>query len=96
MAGCKILGSMCIMWFIAVFVLDFVQCRPLKAFWFIELQALPTTHCVDTILCILATSIANCIIDFFTLTLPIHEIMKLQMTTRRKINICFIFLLGSM
>ncbi|RYP67342.1 hypothetical protein DL771_007286 [Monosporascus sp. 5C6A] len=92
--GCNILGSMCIAWCIAITILDFVQCRPLKAFWFIELQALPTTQCLDPILCFLGNSIANCIIDFFTLTLPIHEVMKLHTTTRRKINICCVFLLG--
>ncbi|RYP19387.1 hypothetical protein DL765_003360 [Monosporascus sp. GIB2] len=92
--GCKILGSMCIAWCIAITILDFVQCRPLKAFWFTELQALPTTKCLDPILCFLGNSIANTIIDFFTLTLPIHEVTKLHTTTRRKINICCVFLLG--
>lgn len=92
--GCKILGSMCIAWCIAITILNFVQCRPLEAFWFVELQALPTTKCLDPILCFLGNSIANCIIDFFTLTLPVHEVLKLHITTRRKINICCVFLLG--
>ncbi|KAJ0115641.1 hypothetical protein J7T55_010464 [Diaporthe amygdali] len=93
--GCKILGSMCVMWCIAVMIINLTQCQPLKAFWFVELQALSTTKCLDTILCFLGNSIVNCIIDFFTLTLPIHEVVKLQTTTRRKINICIVFLLGS-
>lgn len=85
---------MCIAWCIAITILNFVQCRPLEAFWFVELQALPTTKCLDPILCFLGNSIANCIIDFFTLTLPVHEVLKLHITTRRKINICCVFLLG--
>lgn len=85
---------MCVLWFIAVIILDFVQCRPLEALWLVELQSLPTTRCVDILLFFLANSIVNCIVDFFTVTLPIHEVVKLQTTTRRKINICFVFLLG--
>ncbi|KAI4598725.1 hypothetical protein KJ359_002617 [Pestalotiopsis sp. 9143b] len=92
--GCKILGSMCIAWCIAITILNFVQCRPLPAFWYVELQALPTTKCLDSILCFLANSISNCVIDFFTLTLPIHEVLKLKTSMRKKINICGVFLIG--
>ncbi|KAI0379533.1 hypothetical protein F5Y04DRAFT_290390 [Hypomontagnella monticulosa] len=94
--GTNILGSACIAWCIAITVLDFIECQPLEAFWFVELQALPTTKCLDPILCFLANSIANSVIDFFTLTLPIHEVLKLQTTTVRKIQICSFFLMGSM
>lgn len=87
---------MCIAWNVAVTIVNYLQCRPLKAFWYTELQVLPTTHCLDTILCFLGNSIANCIIDFMTLVLPIQEVMKLKTTTRRKISICGIFLLGGM
>ncbi|KAI2603188.1 uncharacterized protein GGS25DRAFT_528232 [Hypoxylon fragiforme] len=94
--GTNILASACIAWCIAITILDFVECRPLKAFWFVELQALPTTKCLDPILCFLANSIANSIIDFFTLTLPIREVFKLQITTWKKIQISGVFLMGGM
>ncbi|KAI1453772.1 hypothetical protein F4805DRAFT_478239 [Annulohypoxylon moriforme] len=93
--GCIIIGLMCIAWCIAITILNFVQCRPLKAYWFIELRALPTTKCLDSILCFLSGSIGNTFIDFLTLTLPIHEVIKLQTTIRRKITICCVFLMGS-
>ncbi|KAI0166898.1 hypothetical protein GGR52DRAFT_556061 [Hypoxylon sp. FL1284] len=86
-----ILGVMCI----ACTILDFTECRPLKAYWFVELQALSTTKCLDSVLSFLAHSIANTIIDFFTLTLPIYDVMKLRTTTRRKIQICGVFFMGS-
>lgn len=94
--GCRILAAACVAWFIAIFILDFVQCIPLEAFWFVNLQALPTTRCLDPIHAFLGNSIANSIIDFCTLILPIHEIMKLHTTTRRKASISAVFLLGGM
>lgn len=94
--GCKIIGAMCIAWCIAVSILDFVQCRPLKAFWYLELRALPTTRCVDTVLHFLANSIANAFIDFLTISLPIYEVCKLYTSTERKFKIAFVFLLGGM
>ncbi|KAI0459323.1 hypothetical protein F5B21DRAFT_296836 [Xylaria acuta] len=92
--GTLIIGIACILWCIPITILDFVQCRPLKAFWYIELQALPTTQCINPIQAFLGNSIANSFIDLFTLTLPINEVMKLHTTTRRKINIGLVFLLG--
>jgi hypothetical protein len=93
---CKMLASLCLAWFFAIFILDFTECIPLKAFWFLELQLLPTTRCLNPILAFLGNSIANSLIDFCTLILPIHEIMKLHTTTRRKISIGVVFLLGGM
>lgn len=94
--GCKILGITSILWCIAITILDFVQCIPLNAFWFLELQALPTTKCLDGTLSFFGNSIVNTIIDFFTLTLPLREVYKLHVSTKKKIIIGSVFLLGSM
>ncbi|KAI0810059.1 hypothetical protein GGR55DRAFT_695856 [Xylaria sp. FL0064] len=94
--GTLIIGAACIAWFIPIIILDFAQCRPLKAFWLVELQALPTTKCINPFQSFFGNSIANSIIDFSTLSLPIREVFQLQTTTRRKINIAFVFLLGGM
>ncbi|KAK2600550.1 hypothetical protein N8I77_010077 [Diaporthe amygdali] len=92
--GCKILGAASIAWCIAITILDFVQCRPLEAFWYLELQVLPTTKCLDPTLCFLGNSIVNAIIDFFTLVLPLHEVSKLYISTKKKLVIGSVFLLG--
>ncbi len=68
-----------------------LQCRPLEAFWNLEMQALPGTKCVDTILFFLGNSIANCFIDLATLTLPIREITKLHTSRSKKIGIALYF-----
>ncbi|KAI7781493.1 hypothetical protein LA080_014669 [Diaporthe eres] len=92
--GCKILGIATILWCIVITILDFVQCIPLNAFWFLELQTLPTTRCLDATLSFFGNSIVNAIIDFFTLTLPLREVYKLHVSTKKKIIISSVFLLG--
>ncbi|KAI1385501.1 uncharacterized protein F4822DRAFT_445451 [Hypoxylon trugodes] len=91
-----ILASICIGWLIAIQIVNLVQCRPLEAFWRQELQLLPTTHCLDPILFFMGNSIANCVIDFAILILPIREVLKLKMSTSKKAGVCGIFLLGGM
>uniref|UniRef100_A0A8H7K6A6 Rhodopsin domain-containing protein n=1 Tax=Bionectria ochroleuca TaxID=29856 RepID=A0A8H7K6A6_BIOOC len=94
--SCYILGSICIMWTVAIEVTNFLQCRPLEAFWHIEMQMLPTTKCLDTMLFFLGNSIANCIIDLATILLPIGPVMKLQMNRSKKFAITAIFFLGAL
>ncbi|KAI8960727.1 hypothetical protein F5Y11DRAFT_367222 [Daldinia sp. FL1419] len=89
-----VLGTMSIAWTIAVEIVYVVQCRPLRAFWRVELQPLPTTKCIDTIIFLMGNSIANSIVDFCTIVLPVQEILKLQISMTKKLSICFIFLLG--
>ncbi|RWA11981.1 hypothetical protein EKO27_g3116 [Xylaria grammica] len=92
--GTIVLASLSIGWAIAVLIVNLLQCRPLRAFWQLELQALPETQCLDFILYFVGNSIANTVIDFCTLVLPIHEILKLQISKAKKIGVCGIFLLG--
>lgn len=92
--SCAILGSICIAWTVSVQIVNVIQCRPLHAFWDTELQQLPDTKCLDFNLYFLGNSTANCIIDLATLTLPIREVLRLQMSTSRKLGICVVFLLG--
>ncbi|RWA10970.1 hypothetical protein EKO27_g4113 [Xylaria grammica] len=89
------LACVTVSWTIAIEIVNFLQCRPLRAFWQLELQSLPETQCLDLILYFLLNSIANTIIDFIALVLPIHEILKLQMSRSKKLVVCSIFLLGS-
>ncbi|KAI0975179.1 hypothetical protein F4678DRAFT_484896 [Xylaria arbuscula] len=92
--GTRIIATACIAWFIPIIILDFSQCVPLKAVWLVELQDLPTTKCIDQFQFFFSQSIVNSIIDFSALSLPIREVFKLQTTTRLKINIGLVFLLG--
>ncbi|ETS82094.1 hypothetical protein PFICI_07096 [Pestalotiopsis fici W106-1] len=93
--SCIVLGSICIMWTVAIQITNVLQCRPLRAFWDPALQAASTTKCIDTILFFLGNSIVNCVIDLATLALPIQEILKLHTTKKKKAGIAGVFLLGS-
>ncbi|KAI1270139.1 hypothetical protein F5Y18DRAFT_4728 [Xylariaceae sp. FL1019] len=92
--GCIVLTTLSILWFVAIEIVNFLQCVPLKAFWQVELQALPTTKCLNFLVYFLGNSIANTFIDFATLILPVREILKLQMTRSRKIAFSGVFLFG--
>lgn len=41
-------------------------------------------------------SLVNTLIDILTICLPIHEIVRLQMSPSKKVAIISVFLLGSM
>ncbi|OTB11433.1 hypothetical protein K445DRAFT_26595 [Daldinia sp. EC12] len=88
------LGLISISWTIAMQVVNLLQCRPLKAFWYRELQQLPTTKCIDIILYFVGNSISNCVVDFCTIVVPVQEVLKLQISRSRKIGVCAIFLLS--
>ncbi|KAI0156996.1 hypothetical protein GGR57DRAFT_77311 [Xylariaceae sp. FL1272] len=92
--GCIVLSTLSIIWFVAIEIVNFLQCIPLKAFWQVELQALPTTKCFNFLDYFLGNSIANAIIDFATLVLPVTEILKLQLTRSKKLALCGVFLFG--
>lgn len=93
--GCYILGGMSIAWLVAVEVTVFCQCRPLQAFWQVELQGLPTTTCIDPILFFLANSSFNTVIDLAVIILPIRQIAKLHTSRKKKMGIASVFLFGS-
>ncbi|KAI1300050.1 hypothetical protein F5Y03DRAFT_386112 [Xylaria venustula] len=93
--GCIVLASLVIMWGIVIGVVDFFVCKPLHAFWNLELQKSPGTKCVDIVGFWLGNSASNCAIDLATLILPINEVVKLRSSISKKIGICAVFLLGS-
>ncbi|KAF9638831.1 pth11-like integral membrane protein [Lasiodiplodia theobromae] len=52
-------------------------------------------HCIDVNTFYLALGIINMVNDVIILTIPIPQILKLQMSTRKKAAVCGIMLLGS-
>ncbi|KAI0855311.1 hypothetical protein F4860DRAFT_40332 [Xylaria cubensis] len=93
--ACIALASLIIIWTIVVGVVDFLLCKPLHAFWNLELQKSPSTKCIDVTSFWLVNSGCNGAIDLATLILPIHEVIKLHSSISKKIGICAVFLLGS-
>ncbi|KAI1330288.1 hypothetical protein F5Y16DRAFT_33994 [Xylariaceae sp. FL0255] len=81
-------------WTVAILTVNLLQCQPLQAFWQPERQTLPTIQCLNFILFFLCNSAINTVIDFITVFLPIHEVLKLQLSRSKKYAVCGIFLLG--
>ncbi|KAK1987631.1 hypothetical protein LZ30DRAFT_701494 [Colletotrichum cereale] len=93
--GIYVLSAACIGWLIAIFITNCLQCRPLSYTW--EQTVTPGTGtCIDLILYFVGNSVANSLIDILTLVLPIHETMKLQVSSSRRVGICCVFALGSL
>ncbi|KAM7199736.1 hypothetical protein V8F20_005606 [Naviculisporaceae sp. PSN 640] len=94
--GCYILGGMSIAWLVALEITVFAQCRPLQAFWYTELQQLPTAKCIDVVLFFLANSSFNTVIDLAIIILPIRQIARLHTSRKKKIGIASVAFAASL
>ncbi|GJC94209.1 integral membrane protein [Colletotrichum higginsianum] len=91
--GIYVLSAMCLGWLVAIFITNCLQCRPLSYSW--EQTTNPGAGtCIDLVLYFVGNSIANSLIDIFTLVLPIRETLKLQVSSHKKVGICCVFGLG--
>ena len=90
----KILGAVVIAWFLAVFILIFVQCRPIEGNW--EPLRDPPPNCISQKEFFIANSVANIMTDVAILCLPVNKVWQLQMSRRLKAAISGLFLLGGL
>lgn len=90
--GCKLLTVLCIAWLIVVIIINSIGC------W--DNVIGPKSHCLSGSLVsmdiVVIPSTANCVIDFLTLILPIQEIYRLKISSKQKLKIGGVFLLGGM
>lgn len=71
--------------------LEIFACTPISKAWD---PLITTGHCINTLALNVAASIINFISNLAILILPQLSIWKLQMDTRRKIQVSVLFLLG--
>ena len=89
-----VVGSVCIVWcLLSIFIYVF-GCRPFSAAFDIEL--LFTYHCINLQTFIWAITACNVGLDVVVLSLPIHQVWKLQLSVRKKISVSAVFLLGGL
>lgn len=89
-----IVGFMSITWLFAdVFTIIFL-CSPISSFWNPKLMF--SDDCGDIQAYLSGVSISNLLIDMIILSLPMTFIWNLQLTTKRKITLCCLFLLGGL
>ncbi|KAL5343836.1 hypothetical protein BJX70DRAFT_393258 [Aspergillus crustosus] len=84
-----LMGAVVIAYNIAVIFVASFQCIPLSSLW----TGRPG-QCIDPSPPFTALAIVNVVTDFAILALPIQPVLRLQMKTRRKIQVLSIFLLG--
>jgi hypothetical protein len=90
--GAYILGSAAIAWTIAIDLVTIFQCWPVSYQWDKTLNG----TCSVGMIFYFGNSIPNCVLDAAILALPVHEVLSLRMSMRRKAAIGSLFLLGGM
>lgn len=78
---------------VAYFFLSIFGCSPVEASW--DLSIVEPT-CVDKLTLYMVLSIANIVMDFCTLALPVPVVLSLQMATRQKISLLLLFATGGL
>ena len=79
-----------ICWGIGITVTLLLVCRPLEAYW----DSNVTGKCLDLVTFTYFTNITNLITDLWIFLIPIPVIWHLQLQTKKKLLLCFIFSIG--
>ena len=77
-------------WWLAINVLDVVQCRPIAKFWY---QDTPGT-CVGLHHVLLSAAMPNVVIDVILLTLPLPILWSLPIEASRRLVLSTVFMAG--
>ena len=86
-------GALVIMWWMASFWDTIFECVPVQAFWD---KSITNAKCQSIREAALGTGISNLILDLLFLLLPIPMIWRLHVSTRTKVFLTGIFLLGGL
>ena len=68
------------------------QCTPVRKAWEIEISG----HCINPLRAVEIMQVFNVVLDVLVLALPVSGVLKLQMSTGRKISLILTFLLGGL
>lgn len=79
-----------ICWGIGITVTLLLVCRPLNAYW----DSNVTGKCLDLVTFTYFTNITNLITDLWIFLIPVPVIWHLQLQTKKKLLLCFIFSIG--
>lgn len=78
------------LWVLTITVVLALQCRPIRKFWN---PAVPGT-CFDLVAFSYFTNITNLVTDVWIFLLPVPLIIRLHISTSRKIGLCGVFMVG--
>lgn len=77
-------------WGIGITITLGLVCRPIEAYWDATVQG----KCLRLVEFIYFTNISNLVTDVWIFLLPIPVILRLQLQTKKKLLLCFIFSIG--
>ncbi|KAI9889792.1 MAG: hypothetical protein M1814_004994 [Vezdaea aestivalis] len=76
---------------LAGILMEIFNCTPVKKSWEVTL---PYGHCLQPLPALMSMASINIIYDLILFAMPIPLIWQLRVSRRRKVAVCFIFLLG--
>lgn len=88
------MSALCGAWLFTGFWVIIFQCQPPRAVY--DLKLAPKAHCVSFGPFVFVYELINALIDVCILALPIFMVRKLQLQTRRKLQIMSVFLMGGL
>ncbi|TGJ87928.1 hypothetical protein E0Z10_g877 [Xylaria hypoxylon] len=83
--GGYILATTCLVWFVAIEVLNLTLCKPIAYMWD---QTIEGGYCIASPVGLIVLGALNVVIDAVTVGLPLHEVMKLNLSREKR---CFVF-----
>lgn len=92
MMATNVIGAFVIMWGIALLLVSVFSCNPINGFWDITIKS----QCVDSKWFFVGNAIPNILADVAILCLPVRQVWNLQMSSKSKLAVSGIFLLGGL
>lgn len=89
--GGYIIVGICAAWFVAIEALNLATCTPIAYMWD---PTIPGGHCITAPAGVIVLGALNVVIDAVTVALPIHEVIKLNLSREKKFVIFGVFLIG--
>lgn len=87
-----LISTLCGLWLFAGLWVIIFQCRPVRAVYDVTLAA--EAHCIAFAPFVFTYELINALLDISILAMPIFVVRKLQLQTRRKVQVVSIFLMG--
>ncbi|MCJ1263179.1 hypothetical protein MMC22_003049 [Lobaria immixta] len=88
-----IVGFLCIAWLCGNVFTEIFLCSPISAAW--DPKLLFTNHCRDVQSFFVGITISNLLLDVIILCMPLPVVWNLNLSTRKKLEVSGVFLLGS-
>lgn len=87
-------GFLCIAWLCGNIFTVLFLCYPMSAAW--DLRLIFSNRCRDFRAFLVGISATNLLLDVFILCMPLPSVWNLNLSTRKKLQVSALFLLGSL